>query len=420
MTSRIQSLDVLRGIAVLGLPTMNIISFSMPSAAYLNPTVFDNTSAMNHFLFSLFQIFADQKFMGLFSILFGAGIILLAEKRKERGQCTFCGHFSRMFWLLVFGILHYWFLWYGDILSIYALIALFVFPFYKSSTKFLLSITIISLSLSVILSSNAYVTEAVMGRTAKLELMQDYSPSQEHVDKIKEQRLSPSYQDNMLEYREIFFQDLDEDMQDDQNENEADSYVTDQLFYQAVCKVFGLMTLGMLLYRTGYLSGQRSRTEYQLMAQVGFIIGMSFTFAALFWNYTHNWDAQAYFEYGMLLSNIGSIAMTIAYIGLFVLLQINGYFGRATEYIASVGRMALTNYLMQSFICIVIFYGFGLGLYGSLTRLGLIPIIVLLCGFQLLFSKYWLTYFMQGPFEFLLRTLATFKIQGILKPSTSA
>mgnify|MGYP000268026533 CR=1 FL=1 len=86
MTSRIQSLDLLRGIAVLGLPTMNIIIFSMPPGAYFNPTVFDGASAINHFLFSLFQIFADQKFMGLFSLLFGAGIIILAEKRKANWQ----------------------------------------------------------------------------------------------------------------------------------------------------------------------------------------------------------------------------------------------------------------------------------------------------------------------------------------------
>ena len=92
MTDRIQTLDLLRGIAVLGLPLMNMVAFAMPTAAYINPNVFDGSSALNHFIYSLFTIFADQKFMGLFSLLFGAGIILLAEKRKARYEGTVSAH----------------------------------------------------------------------------------------------------------------------------------------------------------------------------------------------------------------------------------------------------------------------------------------------------------------------------------------
>jgi uncharacterized protein len=151
------------------------------------------------------------------------------------------------------------------------------------------------------------------------------------------------------------------------------------------------------------------------MAQFGLIIGVSFTLAGLFWNYSNNWEVQAFFKYGIMLSSIGSIAMTIAYVALIVLAKKRGIFGKFAVLIENVGRMALTNYLMQSFICIFIFYGFALGLYGSLTRLGLIPIIIVMSALQIYFSKYWLSFFVQGPFEWLLRTLSNFRIQALRK-----
>lgn len=411
MTSRIQTLDMLRGIAILGLPLMNMVAFAMPTAAYFNPNVFDGSSSLNHFIYSLFNIFANQKFLGLFSLLFGAGIILLAERRKALGKGTVLAHYTRMFWLFIFGALHFWFLWAGDILTLYAVIACLVFPMYKSSTKFLFIITFISLSLSVFLSSNSYVTSVALGPAGKAEILQEFAPTEEHLRKLKEQKLSSSYNTNMLEYRSLFLQGFEEDIAVDTEENSAN----DQLALSNILKVFGLMTLGMLLYRTGFLTGKRSHTEYQLMAQFGLIIGMSFTLAGLFWNYSNNWEAQAFFKYGIMLSSIGSIAMTIAYVALIVLAKKKDFFGKFASLIENVGRMALTNYLMQSFICIFIFYGFALGLYGSLTRLGLIPIIIVMCALQIYFSKYWLSLFVQGPFEWLLRTLSNFRIQTLRK-----
>ncbi len=414
MTDRIQTLDMLRGVAILGLPLMNMVAFAMPTAAYFNPTVFDGSSALNHFIYTLFNIFANQKFMGLFSLLFGAGIILLAERRKALGKGTVSGHYSRMLWLFILGALHFWFLWAGDILTLYAVIACLVFPMYKSSTKFLFIITFISLSLSIFLSSNSYVTSVALGSAGKAEVLQEFDPTDDYLLKLKEQKLSSSYNVNMLEYRSLILQGFAEGTDENMQENQAN----DQLALSNVLKVFGLMTLGMLLYRAGFLTGKRSHTEYQLMAQFGLIIGMSFTLAGLFWNYSNNWDPEAFFKYGIMLSSIGSIAMTIAYVALIVLAKRSDFFGKFASHIENVGKMALTNYLMQSFICIVIFYGFALGLYGSLTRLGLIPIIILVCVFQIYFSKYWLSLFAQGPFEWILRTLSNFQIQALRKQSS--
>ena len=120
------SIDVLRGFALLGILLMNIASFAMPDAAYFNPLAYaDHWS--NQLIYGLTHVFADQKFMALFSLLFGASVILMASKLEARGQNPFKIHLIRNAWLLVFGLVHGIFIWIGDILFVYALLA---FPLY--------------------------------------------------------------------------------------------------------------------------------------------------------------------------------------------------------------------------------------------------------------------------------------------------
>ena len=128
-SDRIVSLDVLRGFAVLGILIMNIQSYSMIGAAYLNPNAFGDLTGLNKWVWILSHIFADSKFITIFSILFGAGIVLFTNKAAEKGRSAAGLHYRRTFWLFVIGLMHAYLLWYGDILVIYALCALFVFLF---------------------------------------------------------------------------------------------------------------------------------------------------------------------------------------------------------------------------------------------------------------------------------------------------
>lgn len=126
----------------------------------------------------------------------------------------------------------------------YAVIACLVFPMYKSSTKFLFIITVISLSLSIFLSSNPYVTSVALGPAGKAEILQEFDPTDDYLSRIKEQKLSPSYNTNMLEYRSLFLEGTEANIEVDTEENSASG----QLFLSVILKVLGLMTLGMLLY----------------------------------------------------------------------------------------------------------------------------------------------------------------------------
>ena len=148
---RYQSLDLLRGIAVLGILIMNIQSFSMIEAAYMNPMAFGDLSGLNKWVWILSHIFADQKFMTIFSILFGAGIILITEKAAKKGKSEASIHYRRIFWLFIIGLIHAYLFWHGDILVAYTFCAVLAFLFRKLSANKLLVIGLILLSVSPVL-----------------------------------------------------------------------------------------------------------------------------------------------------------------------------------------------------------------------------------------------------------------------------
>ena len=137
-TNRITSLDALRGFALLGILIMNIISHGLPSSHYTNPMAGGMLTGADYWAFTFSQLFANQKFMSLFSILFGAGIVLLTEKIEKTGQSAATRHYVRNFWLLLFGLFHAYVIWYGDILVQYATCSIWLFLFRKKSPKTLL------------------------------------------------------------------------------------------------------------------------------------------------------------------------------------------------------------------------------------------------------------------------------------------
>lgn len=126
---RLSSIDTLRGFALLGILVMNIQSFAMISAAYTFPNLHMDISGVNLVIWTLSHVFADLKFMAIFSMLFGAGVILATQRRDQAGRRTWTYHYARTFWLLIFGMIHAYFIWYGDILVTYALCGFVVYWF---------------------------------------------------------------------------------------------------------------------------------------------------------------------------------------------------------------------------------------------------------------------------------------------------
>ncbi|MCK5211045.1 MAG: hypothetical protein KAQ79_23610, partial [Cyclobacteriaceae bacterium] len=137
---RIQSIDILRGVAVFGILIMNIQSFSMISAAYINPSAYGDLNGMNKTVWMLSHVLADQKFMTIFSMLFGAGILLFSESIEQKGYIAARFYYRRLFWLFTIGLIHGYVFWHGDILVAYAACGALAFLFRKLSPWVLISI----------------------------------------------------------------------------------------------------------------------------------------------------------------------------------------------------------------------------------------------------------------------------------------
>jgi len=133
---RIIVLDIIRGFAILGILFMNIQSFSMIGQAYLNPTAYGDLTGVNKWVWILSHVIADQKFISIFSMIFGGSIIMITESAQCNNQSPLYIHYRRNFWLLVIGLLHAYLIWYGDILAPYAICALLVYPLRKLNPKF--------------------------------------------------------------------------------------------------------------------------------------------------------------------------------------------------------------------------------------------------------------------------------------------
>ena len=140
---RIISLDILRGVAVLGILLMNIQSFSMIGAAYINPTAYGDLTSINRMVWILSHLLANSKFMSIFSLLFGAGVILFTERAIEKGRKASAFHYRRMMWLLIFGFIHAYLIWYGDILVAYSLCAFLVYLFRNKKPSTLLTLGLV-------------------------------------------------------------------------------------------------------------------------------------------------------------------------------------------------------------------------------------------------------------------------------------
>ena len=403
---RLTSIDFLRGIALLGLPTMNIIVFAMPISAYLNPISFASNALLNDAIFSFFYVFADQKFMCMFSALFGASVLLLAEKNEANGKRAGRVHYIRTFWLIIIGFLHGWFLWEGDVLMIYGVVALVLYPFRKANIYFLGAASILFLSIAAFLTHHNDISEAEFGSELRADIQEIYLPN-ESQSKEREKLMLGAYTDTVSPFRQEFIEES--------NDEQSDSSGLARVGTSALIKILGMMCLGMLLFKLGILQGNKSLLFYKRLGLVGVSIGLIFTTWGLVYNYTTSWQIDAYFKYGMTLKEIGSSFMAVGYMSFLIFAYKKGYLDKVTNWINSVGQMALTNYLMQSLICAFIFYGYGAGLYGSVSRLELIPFIIGIWVFQVAFSVLWLSYFTQGPIEWIWRSLTYFRVQSIAK-----
>jgi uncharacterized protein len=353
--------------------------------------VYGDLHGLNFVIWLLSHLLADQKFMTIFSMLFGAGIYLMTSRRVEASEKRPAAlHYRRMFWLILFGVMHAYLLWSGDILYDYGVCGMLVFPFRKLRPRTLIIIGL----MSIVLSS------ALM--TTYDWLIAQSTPDSIEALRSELWRPTPAMiAEQLATYRGSWRTQMRARVPD------AEMMETVLFYWWGLWREMGLMFIGIALFRTGVFSAARSRSFYWKLLAVALLIGIPVTIYGTYRDFASGWDFQYSFFRGMQINHWASILVSLGWIGAVML------FFPANRRLAAVGRMAFTNYIMQTVICTTIFFGHGFGLYGKVERRWQFAMVLAIWALQLLICPIWLRYFRFGPLEWLWRSLTYLRLEPI-------
>ncbi len=380
-------MDALRGFAILGILVMNIQSFSMIEAAYLNPTAYGDLTGLNRWVWILSHLLAEQKFMTLFSLLFGAGIVLFTGRIEARGLPSLGLFYRRTGWLLVFGLLHAYLLWHGDILVTYALCGLAVVFCRKWSPGRLF----VTGGLTFAVASLLYLFFGFSLPQMPAEGYEGIKVAWQSSPEITAREVA-AYRGGWLEQMPL-------------RAEAAFRFQVPIFLMFHFWRVSGLMLLGMALFKGGVFTGERSGTFYRGLALVGLGLGLPVVGYGLAQNFAAGWTVDYSMFLGAQYNYWASLAVSLGYCGLVILVTRAPRFRAVAQGLGAVGRMALTNYLLQTLICTTLFYGHGLGWFGRVERSGQLLIVAGIWAAQLILSPWWLRHYRFGPAEWLWRSL---------------
>lgn len=387
---RIIALDQLRGFALLGILIMNIISFSHIGMGYVNPTLGAGIEGYNKWFHAFSYLFADMRFMSLFSMLFGAGIILFSNNILQRKKSAAAYHYKRMFFLLLFGFMHAYLIWMGDILVAYALCGSLAFLMrkWKPNTQFI--VAGIFFIVPILLN---FMTYFFTPKEMLAEIFAFWNPAPEVIN------------GELEAYRGSYGRQLPDRMA------AAANLQTKVFLLEYMWRVMAMMLIGMALFKKGILSAELSIRFYKQLFFICFPLGLVISAVSLNRAYSLNWDGIWVMNIGHSYNYIASFIMALSYIALIMLWSKSDALTGLKKRFAAVGRMAFTNYILSSLICTFIFYGHGLGYFGYLDRFEQWFIILLVWSILLYISPVILKKYKQGPLEWLWRKLTYFRLK---------
>ena len=402
---RLKTIDAVRGFAVMGILAMNIVGVGLPGNAYVNPAVAGGADGVNLWAWAFAEVFFDGKMRALFAMLFGASILLMAERNDSPGIMK--RHLARMVVLLGIGMVHAWLIWSGDILVTYALVGMLVFPWRNLPIRRLFLLAVIGLALQ--LSIN--VTAAIQGQhLERLVAAGTADESQREQLAALHDSTHTSPQDAA---REV--QDMRGDWRSIQSVRARSTQMMQTVMIPMLflLETAALMLLGMGLYRLGWWQGMMPRDTYGKVAWLALPMLGAGAILPAFYAAGGFRTVDFLWMDGMRIL-IGPV-IAIGYSAALILLVQSGRIRWLTDRLAAAGQMALTNYLMTSILMTTLFYGTGFGLFGALSRAQLWMPVLGMWALILLWSQPWLTHFVQGPFEWLWRSLARGKAQPFLR-----
>ena len=416
---RIESLDVLRGFALLGILLVNIVAFGLVSSAFLDPGIYlTPIGGIDYIVWALVELSSEGAMRTLFSILFGAGVVLFVTGSTAKSGWL---HYRRNFWLLVFGLINvYIFLWPGDILVTYALSG-FVLWFVRNWKARSLLILATFLILIGSLQNFAMKSTLEIARDSAEEMKISISKGEDLDEETVE------WAQGWIEYQEDNQAERDDIPNElkkrtssyasayEYNLKKADEMIYFVLPFFLFLDALMMMVIGMALFKLGILDGGREIRFYTKMMCIGFLVGLSINAYEVLQITNSNMDIIETNPYFRFTYHFGRLFMGLGYLGLILLVIKKEKLESLRFRLACVGRMALTNYLMHSVIALFIFSGAGLGLLGKFSWSQLYLLVALIWALQLYISPLWLKYFYFGPVEWLWRLLTYLKIPKMMK-----
>lgn len=396
---RFLEMDALRGFAVMGILAINIAAFAQPEMAFVNPLVASHASDLDVASWAANFILFDGKMRGLFSLLFGASTALVIERAIAGGQSAAKVHFFRMAWLAVFGLIHFFFIWFGDILFLYAGAGCVLFLFRNWSAQRLLKWGVIAYALGAV-----FLMAGMGSMLFLLHQAGQANPPQEVLDELAEIYADLGTSPEMVaaetarylgSYAGILQHKLVEQW----------SMLLQNLILGPI-ETIPLMMIGMGLYRNGFLLGQESRETYVRTCRLMMAIGLPFFILLVAIAYVQDFNIIWMMNLTMAWSMLPRLFMIIGYVALFILIIQRFQHNPMLHRVAAAGRAAFSNYLGTSILMTFVFYGWGLGYFDQFGRFYLQLFVLGTWALMLLWSKPWLMRFRYGPLEWLWRSLA--------------
>lgn len=399
---RIQAMDVLRGFALLGILLMNIEAFVSPVLAAitgLDPML----TGADRWTDALIYILVQGKFYTLFSLLFGMGFAVMMARAQASGRSFGALYLRRTLVLLVIGLAHMVLIWSGDILTVYGLVALGLLLFRQWEPSRLLKwgVLLFVLPAAMLLALGGLASLAQQDPASAAEMEQSLATQASMMDAALEAQReafgSGSYGQAVAQRTE----DL--------------KFMLSHVVVVTGWQILGLFLIGAWFVRSGAITRPLEFPAlYRGFRLIAFPVGLGLMLAS-FWIMPTAELGRMDVAWGLgnALAMIAGLLMSLGYLGWVVGgLQSPGRASRLLAKLAPAGRMALTNYLLQSIVCTLVFYGYGLGYFEQLSRAWQVPFVLALFAMQVVFSHWWLARFRFGPAEWVWRA-ATY---GALPP----
>jgi uncharacterized protein len=423
---RLKLVDALRGAALLGILLMNIPGFAMPD--HFSESFKSDPANVNFWVDAVISVVFEGKMRALFGMIFGAGVLLFVTKKEKAGRSVTRLFYRRMFWLIVFGLIHaHLILWIGDILYLYGFCGMLVYLFRKVKPAYL----VLGVPLVALFDFTAGTLFYQHIRDRRIDYVEAAAVAAANKPLTEVQR------EALVRWREVEQTMIPnrEDARENTRKMKSDYATVASHLRPLAWKIetillpielwdsLALMLLGLALYQWGFLSGEWSNRAYGRVAATGYCIGLPLAICGFYHDYLYHPNLEAGLqrmelvpiEWVRLIYPFQRILLVMAHVATIVMLYRSAYAQRLFRCLEAVGQMALTNYIMQSVICTLFFFGYGLNYFAELEFYQLYFVVLAIWIMQLSISPAWLRFFRFGPLEWVWRCLTYWRIQPFLR-----